>query len=197
MISKGIRTFWGHHNHELPWDSRVIGTADFKFEAKFSESINFRVFGPSHLLSWSGGSLFFCWHRFVSLSLDDARNRVGLEVTIQFESWAKLNMHENITHLFDLAQDSIWIMTPPCPTQMSNSFFAWGKWGRYHQKTPNLQTTKIESWNFVGWANWQWGTPSWGYLPSPSWSGPGWSTTGTSSRPWNSCSGLIFGSFGI
>ena len=114
MISKGIRTFWGHHNHELPWDSRVIGTADFKFEAKFSESINFRVFVPSHLLSWSGGSMFFCWHRFVSLSLDDARNRVGLEVTIQFESWAKLNMHENITHLFDLAQDSIWIMTPPC-----------------------------------------------------------------------------------
>ena len=49
----------GHHNHELPWDNTVIGTADFKFEAKFLESINFRIFGPSHLLSWSGGSLFF------------------------------------------------------------------------------------------------------------------------------------------
>ena len=41
---------------------------------------------------------------------------------MQFESWAKLNMHENITHLFDLAQDSIWIMTPHSPALFCVSF---------------------------------------------------------------------------
>ena len=64
-----------------------------------------RVFAPQHgFLSWSRTS-------------HDSRNRVELwGVMIHIESWAKSNIHEKMTPMFDLAQDSIWFMTPHSPT---------------------------------------------------------------------------------
>ena len=64
-----------------------------------------RVFAPQHgFLSWSRTS-------------HDTRNRVGLwGVMNHIESWAKSNMGVIFSCMFDLAQDSIWIMTPHSST---------------------------------------------------------------------------------
>ena len=57
--------------------------------------------------------VFYHGHR----TSDDARNRVELwGVMIHVESSSKSNIHEKMTHMFDLAQDSTWIMTPHSST---------------------------------------------------------------------------------
>ena len=84
-------------------------------------------------------------HGFLSCSRTshDSRNRVELwGVMIHIESWAKSNICVIFSCMFDLAQDSIWIMTPHSPTLFLVSLGGSWPW----QKFLLLATTLGQPW---------------------------------------------------